>query len=114
MQRAFSRADKDLSKDLRSTLKDVVEPVREEAERLAGQKIRNMGEGPWAGMRVGVTRNLVYVAPKERGRRSALRRPNLAGLLMDRAMQPALDAHEGEIEREVGDALDDLFKRWER
>ena len=112
MNRAFARADRDMKKDLRNSLKDVAEPVREEAEVLAGQKIRNMGNGPWSRMRVGVTTNLVYVAPRERGRRSALRRPNLAGLLMDRAMEPALDAHAGEIEDRFGEALDHVLDRW--
>lgn len=117
MQRAFAKTNKDLSKDLRKTLREAAEPVRADAERRASSGISNIGNR-WGRMRVGVTRNLVYVAPKERGRASrrnmAIRRPNLADLLMDRAMEPALDAHAGEIEREVGDALDDLFKRWER
>jgi len=116
MNRAFARADRDMKKDLRNTLKDVAEPVREEAEVLAGQKIRNMGNGPWSRMRVGVTTNLVYVAPKERGRRGNIgsRRTNLADLLMDRAMEPALDAHAGEIEDRFGDALDHVLERWGR
>jgi hypothetical protein len=118
MSRAFARADKGLKKDLRSSMKEIADPVRADAERLAGSKIRNMGAGPWAGMRVGVTQNLVYVAPKQRGRASRrndrIRRPNLADLLMDRAMNPALDAHASEIEDAFGDALDGILDRWGR
>ncbi len=112
MQRAFRLADRDLSRDLRATLKDVAEPVRSDAERLAVSGIRNVGL-PWSRMRVGVTSKSVYVAPKERGRRSRRRRPNLAGLLMDRAMSPALELNQGRIAHEVEEMLDDLFERWE-
>lgn len=114
MNRAFARADRDMKRHLRSALKDVAEPVREDAERLAGQKVRNMGAGPWAGMRVGVTTNLVYVAPKKRGTRGRgpSRRPNLADLLMGRAMAPALEEHAEEIEDRFGDAVDSVLARW--
>ena len=113
MQRAFSRANKDLSKELRTSLQKVAEPVRSDAEVRAVSQIPNVG-GHWSRFRTGVTRNSVYVAPRERGRRSALRRPNFAGLLMDRAMQPALDAHASEIEHELGNMLDEIGSDWGR
>jgi hypothetical protein len=113
MNRAFAKADKDLKRDLRKRMREVAEPVRADAERLAGAKIRNMGNGPWAGMRVGVTQNLVYVAPRQRGTRNRMmQRSNLGDLLMERAMDPALDAHADEIADRFGDALDDVLDRW--
>jgi hypothetical protein len=112
MQRAFARTNKELSKDLRSTLRDVAEPVRSDAASRAAREIPNIGPR-WSQMRVGVTRHSVYVAPKVRGR-GRLRRPNFATLLMERAMQPALDAHESQLEDRVDDMLGALFKRWER
>lgn len=112
-QRAFSRANKELSKDLRTSLRKVAEPVRAEAETMAVHNIPHVG-GPWSRFRVGVTRHSVYVAPRQRGRRSALRRPNFAGILMDRAMQPALDAHANDIEDSLKDMLDDIADRWGR
>jgi hypothetical protein len=111
MSRAFAKADKNLKKDLTRRLKKVAEPVRAEAARRALHEVRNI-RPPWSDMRTGVTTSVVYIAPRERGRRSALRRPNLAGLLMDRAMQPALDAHSGEIETELGRMLDEIGKDW--
>ena len=113
MQRAFATANKDLSKDLRAKLRKVAEPVRSDAETRAVSQIPGVGRD-WSRFRTGVTRNSVYVAPRERGRRSAYRRPNFAGLLMDRAMQPALDAHANEIEDELGDVLDEILTHWGR
>lgn len=113
MSRAFAKADKNLKKELTATLKDVAEPVRADATVRAEQEIRNIGQ-LWSQMRTGVTSRVVYVAPKRRGRQSALRRPNLAGLLMDRAMQPALDAHAGQIERELERMLDGIGRDWGR
>ena len=113
MNRAFAKADKSLKKDLTKKLKDVAKPVRDTAMILDVQNIRNIGKD-WSKMRIGATTNVVYVAPVERGRRSTRRRPNLAGLLMDRAMQPALDAHSGSIEDELGKMLDEIGRDWGR
>jgi len=113
MRRNLAKADKDVAKELRTTLRKAAEPVRRDAESNAAREITNIGP-VWGRMRTGVTQHEVYVAPRQRGRRGKLRRPNLAGLLMDRAMQPALDAHAKEIESEVGDMLDTLVKRWAR
>jgi hypothetical protein len=71
------------------------------AETLAQSQIGNMSSSPrWSRMRIGVTRNLIYVAPRQRGTRGRRPggRPKLAGLLMDKAMQPSLDRHAHEIE----------------
>jgi hypothetical protein len=117
LQRAFAVADRELSHELTGRLRKVAEPVASDAERLAVQKIRNIGNR-WSAMRVGVTRSLVYVAPKQRGvksrRNRALRRPNLAGLLMDKAMSPALDLNQGRIVHEAENLLDEIGRDWER
>jgi hypothetical protein len=114
---ALAKADRQTRLGLRAGLRDVAEPVRKDAETLAGSEIRRMPLSPkWSKMRVGVSRNLVYVAPRQRGvktrGRQQLRRPNLADLLMDRAMQPALDRHENEIvgrfDEIVGRIVDDF------
>ena len=102
MQAALAKADRELRLSFRAGLREVAEPVRRNAEELATSEIRGMVRSPrWGKMRVGITRSLVYVAPRQRGVKTRgadpRRRPNLAPLLMDRAMQPALDAHEGEI-----------------
>src|SRR5262245_35698478 len=92
-------------------MRQVAEPVRQDAEQSALSGIRRMPGSPrWARMRVGVTRTVVYVAPRQRGTRGRRPggRPNLAGLLMDRAMQPALERHEHETTAAFERLLDEV------
>ena len=114
LNRALRRADKDVRAGVRKELRGIAEPIQRTAETLAFSSIRNIGRD-WSRMRIGATLDLVYVAPQMRGTKTkARKRSNLADLLMDRAMQPALDQHAPEIERRVGDALDraaDNFSR---
>jgi hypothetical protein len=114
---AFAKADKEQKRGLPLVLRQAAEPVRREAEGLAAAEITRIGER-WKQMRIGVTRRLVYVAPKQRGvaRRGdpARRRPNLAPLLMERAMEPALHHHEAEVALAVDHALDRLADDFNR
>lgn len=111
---AFARAEGTIHKDFRGALRDAAEPVRSTAESLAETGIRNIGI-PWSRMRVGVTRSSVYVAPRKRGaRRGSQRRPNLAGLLLERAMQPALEREIPNVQRKVEQVLDDMARTWSR
>jgi hypothetical protein len=94
---AFGKISADLRYELRGVLAEAGEPVRTRAESLAQSEIRNIGDH-WSRMRLGVTTSLVYVAPMSRRRRGAKSaRPNLAPLLMDRAMQPALEQAAPEV-----------------
>ena len=117
LQRAFALAGPLAKKELRVALREVAEPIAADAEALARSNISRIGE-PWSQMRVGVTQTLVYVAPKQRGRRSRgnprLRRPNLFDLLMGRAMEPALERNAGRAEAAVAEALNRVGKAWER
>jgi hypothetical protein len=102
LQAALAKADRQTRLGVRRGLRQVAEPVQRGSEQLAMSEIKRMPRSPkWSKMRVGVTRNLVYVAPRQRGikgaARSQFRRPKLADLLMDRAMQPALDQHTSEV-----------------
>lgn len=114
---ACDHADKQIRREVRGELRGVAEPVRRDAEGLAKSAIPRIGP-LWPLMRVGVTRSLVYVAPRQRGKLSranpALRRPNLATLLMDRAMEPALTQNAAGIEQRVERFLDDVGRDWER
>lgn len=116
LQRALKRAPRDLRLEIRHTLRDVAEPVRLDAERLARENIRRIGV-PWSQMRTGVTQKVVYIAPKQRGVKSRtdrrLRRPNLADLLMGRAMEPAGVRNEALVEARLEVALDIVGQRWE-
>lgn len=113
MQRAFRVADRSLQKELRHTLREVAEPVRADAERLALARIPRIGV-PWSQMRVGVTTTSVYVASKRRGTRlPQRRRPNLADLLLGRAMEPALHENLGVLVDGFNRLLDTVAEGWE-
>ena len=117
LNRAFAAAEKESRLGVRALERQVAEPVKATASVLAGSEIRNMYRSPsWAGMRVGVTRTVVYVAPKRKGVRGhgPRARPNLAGLLMGRAMRPALEQHRTRIERSVEELFDQIADRFNR
>lgn len=114
LQAAFKVAGKAEQRELRDALADAGEPVRRSAELLALGTISRIGFD-WSQMRVGVTSRVVYVAPRQRSRSGNPRRkrPNLAGLLLGRAMEPALEANRTEVDRRVGVALDTVGRAWE-
>lgn len=98
---AFARSDKESRLGVRRVQRDLAEPVKLGAETLAVVRIRNIGMR-WSRMRIGLTRTLIYVAPRQRGIRNGPRhRPNLAPLLMDRAMEPALEARRPQLEADT-------------
>jgi len=105
---AFAKSDKETRLGVRGVQREVAEPVRLGAETLAVIRIPNVGFRWWR-MRVGVTRALIYVAPKERGirqRANSRRRPRFADLLMNRAMEPALEARRPQLEADTERMLD--------
>lgn len=120
LNRAFAIADKEMQAYTRTQFREVAEPIRSEAASLALSGIRNMSRSTaWAGMRTGVVRSLVYVAPAKRGTKRVSRggnvrmqRPNLADLLAERAMEPALEQHEHDVERRVDEALDRMATKF--
>lgn len=114
----FAAAGRQANRDLRSALRKAAEPVRRDAEALALSKIRRMTI-PWSQMRVGVTRQSVYVAPKLRGVKSGnphdpRRRHNLVALMLDRAMEPALEANKAEVIRAIEEMLDRVAHNFNR
>lgn len=111
---AFRLADRKVRREKNDQLRELAEPVRVDAQTLAVSSIRRIGL-PWSQMRVGVTRTSVYVAPRQRGARFRDRkRPNLAGLLLDRAMLPALRINEAQIASGVDRWLGEVGRAWER
>jgi hypothetical protein len=117
LQHAFAVANKVLAKELRKGLRESAEPVRADAEMLAGTRIRNMdapsaGGQDWRRMRVGVTKTSVYVAPRSRpGRR---KRRNLFDLMTGRSLEPALDANVNEVTERLDDVLGTVGQAWDR
>jgi hypothetical protein len=118
LERAFKLYGRGMEKGLREALTAASEPVAAQAQTLALSSIRRMSL-PWSRVRIGVTRRTAYIVPQERGRNTKRlparwSRPNLTGLLLDRAYEPALEANIKKVEREIGDALDDLARMWSR
>ncbi len=115
LQRALKVADTTLHRELRTRLREVAEPVRADSERLAAAGIPRLGV-PWSRMRVGVTQSSVYVAPRQRGARGrgGSRRPNLADLLLGRAMIPALTENQPRVLVEMDRLLETVGRAWEQ
>ena len=108
--RAFKGISKDLDRKLTNALKKAAEPAAEQAEDYALGRIRNMPSSPrWAGMRIGVARRQgeVYMVPRARSRRRSSR-PNLKNLLLEQAMEPAVEAKAADIEDALGHLVDDI------
>lgn len=95
-----------MARELRGELKTIGEPIRSEASSLALASIRNISI-PWATMKTVLTVNTIAVVPasKSRGRGKGAKRHNLAGLLMDKALEPALARNHDRIADDVNAAL---------
>jgi hypothetical protein len=89
LQRSFALISDGLKMDLTSQLAAAAGPAQMSSERHAISDITNMTL-PWSSMKLGVTPNVVYIAPAMH-RRGGSPRPNLAGLLMKRAMIPGVE-----------------------
>lgn len=119
LERAFRRADRALAGDLKDALQEAAAPVRRDAQALASSEISRVKPGdPWAGMRIGIGRSIVYVAPAERGVKSRgderKRRPKFGTKLMDEAMEPALERNRTVVETRLDRMLDEVANVWER
>lgn len=103
---AFDKMQGRAGNIIRAELAIVGEPVRSAAAALAVENIRNIGDD-WSQMRLGIVTRAVYIAPKQRRRRGSPR-PNLAVLLLERAMFPAVEQHEPEVIAALETAIDRL------
>lgn len=108
LSRTFDRLGPEVSRQFREERKRLGEPVRADAERRARSEIPRIGLR-WGRMRLGIRTSTVYVAPTTK-RGSGSRRPNLAPLLMNEAMLPALDANKERIVRDIGRMLDRVHR----
>lgn len=109
---SFNRFGPRVKDGLVGEFQRVGEPVRSTAEELALENITNIGE-EWSRMRLGVTASTVYVAPRARRKRGrpGYRRPNLAVLLLEDAMFPALERNESSVLKGVERMLDRIADR---
>lgn len=103
----------DVSKQLTDGLKEAAEDVKTDAESLALGRIRNMPRSPrWAGMKINVARGSAAVRMFPAARRSrGTGRSNLANLLLERSMDPALEQNAAGVERKVDALLGRLANR---
>lgn len=116
LERAFRALNRDLGKGVREALENAAEPVRQNAQELVRTGISGMARVnlPWYQMRTGSTLRTVYVAPVQRGARqvgSRKRRPNLANRMAP-LMEQALEQNSPQVEGQVLETLDDLFRAW--
>jgi hypothetical protein len=121
LQAAFAKFEPETRRVFRAGLRQVAEPVQRGAEQLAEQNISRIGPR-WSKMRIGITRDLVYVAPRQRGTRGrgpAGRRrgqgfanPPFSDILMGRAMEPALEQHAADVEARMGLLVDGLVQQF--
>lgn len=114
IQRDLAKSQPLVLKALQDGLIHAAEPVAHTAEVLSFVNIRNMHKSPeWAKTRIGIRRQFVYVAPKERGLKTRgpdpRRRPNLVGLIMGRSFEPALDVMTPIVEQRVKIALEGVL-----
>ncbi len=110
---AFRKINKDVDKQIRGILALAAQPVQRRAEELAGSRITNLHSGdPWSQMRIGVTTKVVYVAPQRRGSKGIgpQKRKEFGTLLMDRAMEPALEENTLQTVAAVEVALDRIYE----
>lgn len=114
LQRLFAKTDKESQKEMKALERQVAEPVKADVEGFAVSRIPTVTV-PWATMRIGITRNLVYVAPKKRGvhgRNSPKARPKFGTLLAERAMQPAATKNQPLLEARTKHLFDEIARRW--
>lgn len=116
LQAAFAKTGRDSRLGVRKEIRQIAEPIRSTAETNTAGAITRIGPR-WPKMRIGVSRSLIYVAPRQRGVKvkggTRMSRPNLGNLLMEQ-MESALRQHEHQIEANVERALDRICDQFNR
>lgn len=117
LDRAFKLYGRGLEKGVREALEAGAEVVRPDAQSLSGLVLKPAVNVDWSLMRVGVTKHTSYVAPTRKPRNPNPRRrrgQKFVDRMLGRALEPALERNISRVEREFGDALDDLGRMWSR
>lgn len=115
---ALRDISRSIKTELRKELRLAGQPVARTAERLAMENISGMSRYRtvnWSKMRVGAAGGnaaIVYIAPKQRGRkRGRQRRPNLVNLMLKKSMEPALRRQRPVVVRAVEQAVNRAIRR---
>lgn len=111
LERAFKLYGRGLEKGVREALEASAEVVRPDAESLTRSSIK-VSKIDWSTMRVGVTKRTAYVASSKR-RTVGTKRSRFKDKVLPQ-MESALTQNIPKVEREIGDALDDLGRMWSR
>ena len=106
LQRNLAKINRGAAGAVRKGIRNAATPVARHAEGLASGNISNIGPA-WSRIRIGSPSGQVYLAPKQRNRGGSPR-PNLAGLLMNEAMIPAVGDKRREFLKAVEKTFDDL------
>jgi hypothetical protein len=106
--RAASQAEKESKKEVRAALREAAEPVRAEAASL----FSTISQRSAAGYRVRVRQRGVSV--EQSLRKTTGQHPEFGALQMRRALIPALERKQGEIERRMEHAIDRIADHFER
>lgn len=113
--RTLSGAPDDWQRAWRHGLKHIAEPTRAAAEHHALTDITRMAHSPeWADMKVVIGKTAALIVPVQRGTRGRgnRKRPNLADLLQERALEPAEEENEKRFDRDAEVLLDKLVTKW--
>lgn len=95
---AIAAASEEIQVESKKEILAIGEIVASRSEGLALGGIPNIGRA-WWDMRVGQNRNLVYVVPRKRGTKvPSRRRPQFAPLIMRKALIPARNETEDEVQ----------------
>lgn len=105
---AASRAEKETKRKVRETFREVGDIVKVEA----AERFREIDERSAAGYRTVVRRRGVSV--EQSLRRTTGQRPDFGALQMRTALEPALEAKEGEVTEAMEDAVDEIADHFER
>ena len=114
LNRTFKHAPKDVRRAYRAELRTVGEPVRSTAERLAvsrdPQGRARSGRGCGSGSRSGSSTSRPASAASRVVAATGCAGPSSATLLMERAMEPALEQNRHRIEEDFDQMLDRLVR----
>lgn len=106
--RAANKAERDTKKVVHAKLREAGDIVREEARQRMEQYSVKSASGYRIRSRVGG----VFV--EQSLRKVTGQHPEYGSLQMRIALEPALDAKAGEVERNIEQAIEDLADMWER
>ena len=116
VNRALAQAGRDIQLGARKEIQAIGELVADDAQILGLLLIDNLHKSPgWSDMRVGQNNELVYVVPVRRGvKKGKRKRPNFAVKMMEKAMLPAKQKNQAEIDRRFSSLVEGVVASFNR